>query len=536
MKPNLQQEYYTTVPAVYQLVLPVDIGDLIPADDSVRLLNAAMERMEYKKLYAAYSRIGRNEKSPKHLFKILVYGYMNGIYSSRKIEQACRRDINFFYLLGGQSAPDHATIARFRSNRLTEVIEELFGQLVNQLAGQGELSLLSAFIDGSKLEANANRYSFVWKKSVKKNEHKLQEKIKVQLPGLAREFGLRFHVGNTIKAKDLKKLRRRLKELQAKQGIVFVYGKGQRKSSLQRAIEALDEYIARLKKYNDYSHSFGERNSFSKTDRDATFMRMKEDHMKNGQLKPGYNVTLVVDAEYIVAAMVSQERSDSQTFIPVLEKIKGLGYTKPVADAGFESEENYTWCEENGQMAIIKPANYEKAKTRKYKSDIGRRENMHYDAQSDSYLCFMGHPIQAAYEKKSRTKSGYTVTTTVYTCKECGPCPHKAKCIKGASKMPLEERSKNLHVSKNFLRQREQMQERIQSEQGVLLRINRSIQVEGAFAVLKQDMGFRRFLLRGNVKVQTELLLLCMAYNLKKLHNKIRASRCGKYLHIPKAS
>lgn len=536
VKTQKLHQNYTTDGNIYQLVLPMDIGEMIPADDSVRLLSAVLERLDYSKLYAAYSRMGRIERSPKRLFKILVYGYMNGIYSSRKLEQACRRDVNFMYLLGREKAPDHATIARFRSERLTEVLDDLFVQVVEQLADIGELSLSSVFVDGTKLEANANRYSFVWKKTTQTQEQKMQVKMKEELPALAAKFGLRFHIGSKIKAKELKKLRKRLKTLQTQQQIVFVYGKGQRKSTLQRAIETVEQYLARQKSYDDYNHSFGERNSFSKTDRDATFMRMKEDHMKNGQLKPGYNATLAVDAEYIVAATIAQERSDSQSLIPMLKKLQGLGYTKPVADAGFESEENYTWCEENGQTAFIKPATYDASKTRKYKSDIGKRENMPYDAESDSYLCHGGHPIQAAYEKKTRSKAGYAIITTVYTCTQCAGCQHKAQCIKGASKKSLEERSKNLHISKTFLRQRQEMQERIQSEEGILLRVNRSIQVEGAFGVLKEDMGFRRFLMRGKVKVQTEFMLLCMGYNLNKFHNKIQSGRCGTFLHIPKAA
>jgi transposase len=149
---------------------------MIPADDSVRLLSAVLERMDYSKLYAAYSRMGRIERSPKRLFKILVYGCMNGLYSSRKLERACGRDINFMYLLGREQAPDHATIARFRGERLTEVIDDLFGQLIGQLTDAGELSLVSAFIDGTKLEANANRYSFVWKKSTQTNEQSCRRK------------------------------------------------------------------------------------------------------------------------------------------------------------------------------------------------------------------------------------------------------------------------------------------------------------------------------------------------------------------------
>lgn len=513
----------------------MDIGEMIPADDSVRLLDAVFERMDYTRLYAAYSRYGRIETSPKNLFKVLVYGGMNSIHSTRKIEQACRRDVNFMYLLGREPAPDHSTIARFRSDRLTGVIEDLFEQLVRLLAEAGELSLESVFIDGTKLEANANRYSFVWKKTTQKSETKMQEKMKAELPKLASEFGLRFHIGEKIRSKDIKRLRKRLKTKQSEQGLVFVQGKGQHKQPLQRAIEAVEEYLRRQKQYDDYNHSFGERNSFSKTDRDATFMRMKEDHMKNGQLKPGYNVTAAVDSEYIVSVMLSAERSDSQTLIPMLKKLKEYGYTKPVADAGFESEENYTYCEENEQLAFIKPSNHDKSKTKKYRTDIGKRENMPYDAESDSYTCHTGHKIRASYEKKTKSTAGYPIVTTVYSCSECSGCPHKETCIKkGSSKVPLEERSKNLHVSKNFLRQRNEMEARICSEEGILLRINRSIQVEGAFGVLKQDMGFRRFLMRGGVKALTEFLLFCMSYNINKLHSKIQNKRCGTYLHIPK--
>jgi transposase len=512
----------------------MDIGEMIPADDSVRLLSSVLERMDYRKLHAAYSRLGRIERSPESLFKVLVYGYMNGIYSSRKLEQACGRDVNFMYLLGRAPAPDHATIARFRSERLTDVIEDLFSQLVHLLAEAGELSLCSVFIDGTKLEANANRYSFVWKKSTQKNEAKMQEKMKIELPKLAVEFGLRLYVGEKIRAKDLKKLRKRLYSLKGNEE--FVQGKGNRKSSLQKTIETVEGFLARQKQYDDYNHSFGDRNSFSKTDRDATFMRMKEDHMKNGQLKPGYNVTLAVDAEYIVNTIISQGRSDTGTFIPMMERLHSLGYTKPVADAGFESEENYTWCEKNGQLAFIKPANHNQAKTKKYKSDIGKRENMPYDAEKDAYICHAGHQIRAAYEKNTKSQTGYPIVTTVYSCAHCSGCPHKAKCIKGASKTPLEERSKNLHVSKIFQKQRIEMEARINTDEGILLRINRSIQVEGAFGVLKQDMGFRRFLLRGQVKVKTELFLLAIAFNINKFHNKIKTNRCGTYLHIQKAA
>jgi transposase len=300
-------------------------------------------------------------------------------------------------------------------------------------------------------------------------------------------------------------------------------------------VEQVRDYLTRQKKYDDYNHSFGERNSFSKTDRDATFMRMKEDHMRNGQLKPAYNAIIGVDSEYIVGAIVSQERSDSKTLIPYLEKY-GRGYKRIVTDAGFESEENYSYLEANDQLAFIKPANYEQAKKKKYKSDVGKRENMPYDAENDCYTCHMGRKLAVVQEKKSKSKAGYPILTTVYESESCEGCPHKEKCIKPGGKQPVEERTKKLHVSKNFLRQRADSYARITSEMGILLRVNRSIQVEGAFGVLKEDMGFRQFLLRGKEKVETELLLLCFAYNINKLHNKVQSKRLGTHLHHPKAA
>jgi hypothetical protein len=419
------------------------------------------------------------------------------------------------YLLGGEPAPDHNTIARFRSKYLKGVAEELFGQLVELLVEEGELSTRNIFIDGTKLESFANRYRFVWGKSVEKNRAKLQEKMKAELPKLAKDTGVRFGFDTEIETYQLVKLLKRLEAKQKESEFEFVYGKGKRKTALQRAIEKVMEYLKRTKGYERDIRILSGRPSYAKTDHDATFMRMKEDHMRNGQLKPGYNVIIGVDSEYIVGAMVSQERSDSKTLIPFMERINRFNYRNIVADAGFESEENYTHIEKNGQAAYIKPSNYEQSKTKKYKSDIGRRENMGYDEQSDSYICSMGYRLENIGVKKTKSTAGYSIETTIYECSDCTLCPHKAKCIKPGGKKPVEESSKRLQVSKTFLRQRADAYNRITADDGINLRLNRSIQVEGAFGVLKQDMSFRRFLLRGKVKVHIEVLLLCFAYNVK---------------------
>lgn len=533
-KTNIQVDY-TTKTKNFQLVFPINLEINIPADDSVRLLSNVLEELDYTELYGAYS---RKEKkcavSPKNLFKVLVYAYMNNLYSTRQIETACKRDINFMYLLEGAKAPDHNTIARFRSTRVKNVIDNLFNQVVLLLKNHGELSCENLFVDGTKIEANANKYTFVWKKTILKNQAKLQDKMHKELPALLAKYEFKMYLSEDIKAKRLKKFIDKLNKI--KSTIDFVSGIGKRKTDFQRDYELLSDWYEREKKYEYYLRRMKDRNSLSKTDESATFMHLKEDHMRNSQLKPAYNVQIAVDAEYIVATEIFNDRTDVNTFIPFMEKINnnlGFEYMYPTADAGYESEENYTYFEHSGQKPCIKPANYEQTKTRKYRNDIGRAENMQYDKNTDTYTCHYGKKLVNVGVRKSKTSSGYISEKTMYQCENCKGCPHKAQCIKHNARCntTIEERTKRFELSKTFKKQREQMLKRITTQQGILLRTNRSIQVEGAFGVLKEDMGFRRFLTRGTANVRGEFLLLCLAYNIQKLHNKTIANRQGQFLH-----
>lgn len=532
---NLTQKDYTAFGNIYQIKLPLNIEYIIPNDDAVRLLGQIVEEMDLKQIYQSYSRLRENQATPKQMLKILLYAYMNRCYSSRKIETVCKRDINFMYLLEGTHAPDHATIARFRSLHFAPFANDILAQMTHILADSNEISLKNIFVDGSKFEAAANKYTFVWKKAVTKNLKKLMDKIFLLFQEVEACFDIKIVYDNVIKQYHLKKLRKKLKRLQREEGIVFVHGIGKRKSLLQKKLEQLDEYIQRLKKYNNYHHIAGERNSFSKTDHEATFMRMKEDAMKNGQLKPAYNVQFGVDSEYIVWITVGPEPTDTPTLIPFLKSLEqtvGYTYQNVVADAGYESEENYLYLEGNHQVAYIKPSNFEQSKTRKYKTDIGRRENMAYDAQTDSYICSNQKKLINTGTRKVKTKTGHTIEKTCYACEECAGCPLKKKCIKETnSKLPLEERSKHFEVSKIFQQKREESLNRIQTEKGIVLRINRSIQSEGAFGEVKADMDFRRFLCRGKKNVLAEIILLGIAHNVNKLHNKIQGGRCGSHLH-----
>ena len=536
----MPQTDYTAMTNGFQLVMPLDCEVNIEKNAPVRLLNAVMERMDYSKLYAAYSRLGRIEYSPKILLKIMVYGYMRKQISSRALEACCRENLHFIYLLEGQRAPDHNTINRFRKNILTqEAGQDILCQLVVLLHERGLLSLEAAFIDGTKIEANANKYSFVWKKATAKKTEKLLKKIHDELPAKLKEVGIRFHVPEKIAVRQLKKLWKRIHARIKADGIELVSGKGKRKTRLQRLSEWVDQCLAKLKQYTNDIHICGNRNSYSKTDHDATFMHMKEDYMRNGQLKPGYNVNVATCSDFIIGSYISSDRNDVHTLIPFMEQLQknyaGRNIGSVVVDSGYESEENYCWFEAHPETELyVKPSNHEAAKHRKYRTDISRRENMAYDAQVDTYTCANGKLLQRTREKKTHTASGLEITTSVYECGECDGCPLKEKCIRACgSKKPLEERHKVIYVSKRFAEQRQAMEAKISSPKGCLLRVNRSIQAEGNFAYVKQNLDFRRFLLRGSTKVAAEWLLFSLALNILHLHHKIQNRRLGSGLKIP---
>ena len=417
------------------------------------------------------------------------------------------------------------------------------------------------FVDGTKIEANANRYSFVWKKATDKFEEKLQNKTHKILLNISSELDLNLSIPDEkISVEYALAIKDKLIEIKEKEDATHVYlikdntlfmlygredfekmtgkryeyiGKGlKRKSKLQKYTEVINDFIEKQSKYDEYNKIFNGRNSFSKTDHDATFMHMKEDHMKNGQLKPAYNVQIGVEGEYIVGIDISSERSDQLTFIPFLDKLeKNLNkkYKSITADAGYESEENYTYLENNNQKAFIKPQTYEKSKTKKFKNDISKRENMQYNQEDDYYICAAGKKLLPKGSTTRKSKSNFKSIVNIYECESCLGCEYKNKCTKAKN-------NRQLHVPKEFLRLRSESLANITTKEGIRLRINRSIQVEGAFAVIKQDYGFRRFLMRGNKKVKIELLIMAFAYNVNKLHNKTLQGRNGELLHEPKCA
>jgi hypothetical protein len=321
------------------------------------------------------------------------------------------------------------------------------------------------------------------------------------------------------------------KRLQNTKPAEFVSGKGKHKSREQREWEELESLRERWERYTEDLEIMGEgRNSYSKTDPDATFMRMKEDHMRNGQLKPAYNVQIAVNSEYITGIEVFANRTDYGTMEPFLQQLKkkhGKKYKKVTADAGYESLDNYLYLEENGQISFIKPQNHDTKETKKYRSQIGRAENMAYDADADNYICAMGKKLVMCRESKDR-QSKHNVVVSHYRCEDCVGCPRRAECCKAAD----QNKPKELRIRKQYEQKRAISEANIMTDEGILLRLCRSIQVEGAFGLLKNDFGFRRFLTRGKRNVRTELFLLGMGFNLKKLWKKRQAGRLKTHLSV----
>ena len=518
------------------ILFPQRLDKDIAENDPVRVVDAVIDNLRLDNFKNLYKERGRSPYHPKMMLKAVIYGYMNNLYSCRKIETALKRDIHFIWLAGYEQ-PDFNTINRFR-NRVKEEINEVFTQLVVVLAEKGFITLDVEYIDGTKIESKANKYTFVWRKSTERNRAKLMGKIKALLEQIDESIAQENTEEENRQSFTAAELMDMAEELNRKlDDRPTPETKEQKKEHKERKkqIKQLKAHADKLGEYDEKLRILGDRNSYSKTDPDATFMRMKEDHMKNGQLKPAYNLQHGVDAEYVVWLQVSPNTTDTNTLKPFLEELVhylGFKYFNIVADAGYESEENYTYIKKNGQLAFIKPANYEISQTRKYQRDIGNRDNMIYDAENDRYICSQGCILSAVGTRQRKTTSGYISEKTVYQCSDCKGCPVKSRCIKGNNwKIPEDERFKSLEVSRTFEDQRKECLERIVSDQGILLRINRSIQAEGSFADLKWDRGFRRFLCRGNANVFAECVLLAISHNIEKLHNKIQNGTVGTHLH-----
>lgn len=495
------------------MLLPPDLSDLIPPDSLVRVVDEVIDSIDTRELYALYPGGGTSAYDPKMMLKVIVYAYASGIYSSRRIEKATRENIHFMWICGMQPL-DHMTINRFRSERIRPVFENIFTNVVTLLADKGLITLDTYFLDGTKIEADANKYTFVWKKSVDANRAKLQNKVHRHLEEIDRineeedRLAESLPEPEEVTAEDIAEVARRINErLKARP----------EDKDLTRGKKSFEnDYLPRMKRYEKHSELFGERASFSKTDTDATFMRMKEDHMRNGQLKAGYNVQIGSENQVIVGYTLHRRAGDTACTLPHLKHLSerlGRLPSTIVADAGYGSEENYAYLKDKGVRAFVKYNMFYKEQKRSFRRDPTQQRNWVFDKETDTWMCGGGRTLSFTYERQETSELGYKSTTRVYRCENCTDCPHHKACTKS------DDASKNRTIYVGPLRDayRTQAAELLTSAEGIDLRRRRATDVETVFGDIKQNHGFKRFTLRGLDKVTHEWGLVALGHNMRKL-------------------
>lgn len=495
-----------------QLMLPTDLELLIPTKHLVRVVNEAIERMDIEPLLLQYKGGGTSSYHPKMMLKVMIYAYTQKLYSSRQIAKALRENIYFMWL-SGNNKPDFRTINRFRTSIMKGIIDEVFKSVLELLIEEGLVKLGNYFLDGTKIEANANRYTYVWKKNVQRQKVNLESKIKELLAEIERcndaensFYGNRDleEMGNEA-ALDPDKLEAKIKELDAK-----LAEKNQPKL-IGKVRKLKKEYLPRLQQYQEQEQLLGERNSYSKTDPGATFMRTKEDHLKNSQLKPCYNVQLGTEDQFVVGYSVHQHPSDSVCLIPHLKKLESQVKLPKnlIADSGYGCEESYEHLIDKGIGNYVKFSTFHQELKKHKKGQRFQFEDFTYHPENDEFICPNGRKLQFVDIQKDKTKTGYEVEYRVYQAQDCTNCPFRNQCTRSES-------NRTLSVNFRWQELKEIARRNLCSEKGKELRSRRSVEVESVFGRFKQNWAFRRFMLRGLEKINIELGMLCIAHNLTK--------------------
>lgn len=509
--------YYTP----YQIKLPVDFEKNIEISDEVYTFTEVMDHIDLSRYLVNE---GHGKGRPRYdsytLLKVILFAFMeNGYVSTRQIEKYCKTDIRYMWLLQDREAPSHMTIDNFMNENLKENIDGIFEKINEYIFEREKVDLNHVYIDGTKIRANANMYSWVWKKSCLTNRDKIFVKLTKLfgiMNGILQYHGIKIETRTEYAVEYLENV------LNVYAGIMnidpskAVRGRGHHKSETQRYYDELNGYIIRLKNYAKHIKICGEeRNSYSKTDHDATFMRMKKDYMGNDQLLPGFNIQLGICDEFISAFDVEQYASDMDCFVPLMEKFHrhyGKYPEYPVADAGYGSYNNYLYCEEHGMKKYMKFTLYDKeSSNEKYRRDPYRAVNFSIDKDGNP-VCPGGKRFY--YMKTAPVRGNkYGRTEEYYQCEDCSDCMHKSECCKskGNRIIRLNEELTSFHA---------EVINNLNSVQGALLRMNRSIQAEGAYGCIKWNRSYVRARRRGIKGMLLELGMISCGFNLHKYHLK----------------
>ncbi len=503
------------------LLLPPSLDELVPENHMVRVIDAVIDRLDISDILSTYRGGGNSAFNPKMMLKVLVFAYLSNVYSSRRIEDLLKRDIYFMWL-SGMKRPDFRTINHYRGKRLKEGFDAVFTQVVKLLQEEGFVSLKVQYVDGTKIESVANKYTFVWRGSVEKYDARLKAKTEALLRQIEQNHSIENRenpAAEELTAEDVAERVGRIKEKVDADNL----SKEDRKALKQIETDA----VPRMNRYKEQLETMGSRNSYSKTDPDATFMRMKEDAMLNGQLKPGYNVQISTENQFITNFGIYQRPTDTLTMISYLESFKtryGMQSEEIVADSGYGSEENYEYIFSNGMTPYVKYNMFHVEQRRVYRNDPFRVSNLFYNPDGDFFVCPMGQKMKFIRQEKRYTASGYQQTVSVYRAKRCEGCPLRGQCHKS-------RRDRQIEVNHTLDDYKARARALLTSEQGLKHRSNRPIEPEAVFGQIKECGRFRRLRLKGLTGAKIDFGLKALAHNLRKLAQAwAKYSFCDKSL------
>ena len=496
------------------MLFPPSLDELIPSNHVVRIVSAVIDRLDISGILSTYRGGGNSCFDPRMMLKVLIYAYLNNVYSSRKIERMLAENICFMWL-SGMSRPDYRTINYFRGKRLKTGIDGVFTQVVELLHQEGLVTLNVQYIDGTKVESSANKYTFVWRKSVEKYDSKLKQKTDALLKQIEEKYAIECEEDTSAGELTVEDFSERLERLSEK------IDESEISRQEARTIKKIkEESIPKMEEYREHLEIMGERNSYSKTDHDATFMRMKEDHMMNGQLKPGYNVQISTENQFITHYGIYQRPTDTLTYITYQKAFRdryGRFSDSNVADSGYGSEENYKFMTDNGIAPYVKFNMFHVEQKKKYSDNPFLPQNLYYNEKDNYYVCPMGQHMDFVREEKRYTESGFEQTVSIYMARRCHGCPLRAKCHKAKGNRTIEVNHR-LNAYKDMVRSL------LTSEEGLMHRSRRPIEPEAVFGQLKANGMFKRFRLKGLSGTGIEFGLKAIAHNLMKLSNKVAFS------------
>lgn len=515
-----------------QIQMIYDIESFIPHNHVARVVDEMVEAVPDEILFSYYKGGGRSSFHPKMMLKIILFAYSQKVYSCRGIEKLIKESIPAMWLAAMQQ-PDFRTINEFRGERMQDLMDELFEAMILKLIEEKYISMENYFLDGTKIEADANRYSFVWKKATSNFEAKLNVKIQETLQHIHELTELESSTKQTAKELDEENIEQTLEEVAEKleskvetlteeiekEPVTAVRKEMRRKrSQLKKTLKLIrEDFLPRLAKYKHQNETFGDRNSYSKTDKDATFMRMKEDHMRNGQLKPGYNVQMGTENQFILFYTIHQRPTDTRCFIPHLEKLSSSSLPIPktiIADAGYGSEENYMYAigdEKEPRFDFLIPyGSYIKEQTRKYKKDIKNAKNWIYLEDDDCFICPNGRKVLFKKYQNKKNRSGYVQSFKIYECEDCANCPLKAQCTRAKG-------NRQVHWNTIFEEMKAKAKTALECDEKATIYAQRKVEVESVFGHIKGNRSFRKFSLRGLDKVHVEFGIVALAHNILKV-------------------